>query len=298
MAKTPIRASYPDDLLIARNGEGPAAARPSTQRGTAIFANPLSQERPNGAERPSGHCDGAVTVVLANGSVETVLQPIVDLRTGRTVGAEALSRFSEHPSRPPAVWFAEATSVGLGVELEVVALRSALDQLSHVPSDLFLSLNASIETIISDGFHATFSDIPADRIVLELTTEVHDDCTQLDVTIGDLRSHGLRLAASVGRSNLRHILNLRPDIIKLDPDLIRGIEGDHVRQALVSALLGLGTGIHNVSFIAQGIETDGEFETLRALGCPFGQGFYLGRPGTLREHPPKHAVSGLLWLNE
>lgn len=268
-----------------------------TQPGTAMFPDQLTQERLNGTDRLSGHCECAVTVVLANGSVETVLQPIVDLRTGTTVGAEALSRFSEHPFRPPDVWFAEATSVGLGVELELVALRSALDQLRHVPSNLFLSLNASIETIISDGFRATFSDVPVDRVVLELTTGVND-YAQLDMTIGELRSHGLRLAASVGCSNLRHILDLRPDIIKVDADLIRGIEGDQVRQALVSALLALGTGLYNVSFIAQGIETDGEFETLRTLGCPFGQGFYLGRPGTLRERPPKHAVTGLLWLNE
>ena len=70
------------------------------------------------------------------------------------------------------------------------------------------------------------------------------------------------------------------------------------RRALASALLAFGRDAFNAGFIAEGIETEAEFETLRSLGCPFGQGFYLGRPGTLRAQPPRHAAAGQLWLDE
>ncbi len=71
--------------------------------------------------------------------------------------------------RAPDEWFAEAAEVGLGIDLEVAALDSALEQLPQLPSDLYLSLNASVETIMSDDFESRLDDVPAERIVLELT---------------------------------------------------------------------------------------------------------------------------------
>jgi len=144
------------------------------------------------------------------------------------------------------------------------------------------------------------SDVPAERVVLELTehTEVHD-YGKFEETIENLRSKGVRLAvddAGAGYSSFRHILNLRPDVIKLDIGLTRGIDGDPARRALGSALLTFGLDAYNASVVAEGIETEGEFKTLRALGCPFGQGYYLGRPGRLRAERLQSTAAEALWV--
>jgi EAL domain-containing protein (putative c-di-GMP-specific phosphodiesterase class I) len=228
----------------------------------------------------------AIRVTLANRDFESVFQPIVALQAGGALGVEALTRFGTTPVRPPDVWFAEARNVGLGVELEVAALRSALDQLHRLPSGLYLSLNASSDTMMSSEFREAVADAPAERVVLELTE--HDSVEDYELferTVQDLRSNGVRLAvddAGAGFSSFRHILNLRPDIIKLDIALTRGIDEDPARRALGSAMLTFGLDAYNAAIVAGGIETEAEFTTLRGLGCRFGQGYYLGRPGKLR----------------
>jgi len=223
-----------------------------------------------------------VRIALADRSLQTVFQPIVDLRTGGTVGAEALARFTAPPFRAPDLWFAEAAELGLGTELEVTALRSALEQLQKLPSGLYLSINASPATIVSAEFRAAMAEIPAERVVLELTEHTGiDDYHLFGETIAELRSNGLRLAvddAAAGFSSFRHILNLRPDIIKLDIALTRGIDTDPARRALGSAMLAFGLDAYNASIVAEGIETQSELTTLQGLGCHYGQGYYLGRP--------------------
>lgn len=181
--------------------------------------------------------------------------------------------------------------------MEMAALHVALQQLRRLPNGLYLSLNASVETIMSEEFRSSMEDVSAERIVLELT-EHHEvpDYLQFEQAVRNLRSKGVRLAvddAGSGYSSFRHILNLHPDIIKLDICLIRGIDGDPARRALGSALLTFGLDAYNASIVAEGIETEGEFRTLRGLGCPFGQGYYLGRPGRLRA--PRPATSQALW---
>lgn len=230
-----------------------------------------------------------VRITLAGDSMQTLFQPIVDLRTGGTVGAEALARFTAPPFRPPDLWFAEAAEVGLGTELEVSALRSALHQLAQLPSGLYLSLNASPATIVSPEFRAAMAEIPAERVVLELTEHTGiDDYYLFGEAIAEMRSNGLRLAvddAGAGFSSFRHILNLRPDIIKLDIALTRGIDRDPARRALGSAMLAFGLDAYNASIVAEGIETHSEMTTLQALGCKYGQGYYLGRPAQLSVLP-------------
>ena len=222
---------------------------------------------------------------IANRSLETHFQPIVDLRSGRAVGAEALSRFAQQPVRPPDVWFAEAASFGLGVELELTALDLALEQLHRLPSGLYLSVNASVETITSDDFRAVLADVPVERIVLELTEHTPIvDYPGFERSIQDLRSNGLRLAvddAGSGFSSFRHILDLQPDVIKLDIGLTHGIDRDPARQALGRALLAFVSETSDTAIVAEGIETQGELDTLRSLGFPSGQGFLLGRPSRL-----------------
>ncbi len=240
-----------------------------------------------------------VTEVLASRALETLLQPIMDLKGGASVGVEALSRFPGPGGRPPDVWFAQAASVGLGVDLEMLAISKALDQLSRLPSGLYLSINASAETIVSDRFKELLASIAAERVVLEVTEHAKvSDYGIFRQKIQELRRLGLRLAvddAGAGYASFRHVLNLRPDVIKLDIGLTRGIDMDPARQALGSALLTFGLDAYRASMVAEGIETAGELDTLRALGYPLGQGFYLARPGRLRL-PGSTERTKRLWL--
>ena len=119
--------------------------------------------------------------------------------------------------------------------------------------------------------------------MLELTEhESVDDYELLETTVNRLRSEGVRLAvddAGAGFSSFRHILKLRPDIIKLDVALTRGIDGDPARRALGSAMLTFGLDAYNAAIVAEGIETEAEFKTLRGLGMSIRPGLL---PGTTR----------------
>ena len=252
----------------------------------------------SGASTDADSQEKLIRVKVARDTLTTVFQPIVELQTGRTVGAEALSRFSNPPLRPPDLWFEEAADVGMQVELEVTALHTALKQLRQLPSGLYLSLNASPATMVSSDFRSVISDVESERLVLELTEHTGiENYEAFREAIAHLRSRGLRLAiddAGSGFSSFRHILNLRPDIIKLDITITRGIDSDPARKALGSALLAFGLDAYNATIVAEGIETAGELDTLRALGCRFGQGFYLGRPGEMQRIVTHVPLTGVL----
>jgi len=207
-----------------------------------------------------------------------VYQPIMDVATRRPIGFECLSRF--HTGRPDA-WFADAAGVGLGVTLELAAIRKALSALPLMPADIYLAINASPETILGDGLEAVLAPLPARRIVLEVTE--HANVSDYDVLCAALRKwreRGVRLAvddAGAGYSSLQHILALQPELIKLDMSLTRNICDDPARKALAAALIGFARDTGS-SIIAEGVETAEELATLRGLGVEKVQGYFLGRP--------------------
>jgi EAL domain-containing protein (putative c-di-GMP-specific phosphodiesterase class I) len=196
-------------------------------------------------------------------------------------GYEALTRFS--PSNGdlmgPIVAFAAAARVGLGLELEIVTLRASLAAASVLPPQAFVSLNVSPELLLS-GRLAELLAGHERQVVLEITEHVAiSDYAALRRSLVGLGAR-VRLAvddAGAGFASFRHILELAPDFVKLDIDLVRGIDTDPARQALVAGMTHFATdrGLH---LIAEGIETKAELATLRSLGLEFGQGYLLGRP--------------------
>ncbi|MFN2464411.1 MAG: EAL domain-containing protein [Candidatus Dormibacteria bacterium] len=222
--------------------------------------------------------------VLTGGLVSMVFQPIIDLQTRRVNGVESLARLTAEPRRTPDLWFIEATAVGLGVELELLAIRQALLQLELLPPSVYMSVNASPATAASPGLATVLETTPLQRVVLEVTE--HDAVTDYEVLIAslkDLRSRGLRLAVDdmgSGFANLRHILELHPDIIKLDVALTRGIDSDTPRRALAASFASFAREI-GAKIVAEGMETSEECETLKDLGVHLGQGYFLARPGPL-----------------
>jgi EAL domain-containing protein (putative c-di-GMP-specific phosphodiesterase class I) len=141
--------------------------------------------------------------------LQIVFQPILDLTTGEVLGAEALSRFGTEPQRSPAQWFIEAAEVGLGIQLELAALRRAAEGLSMLPPNAFLSVNASSETIRSPALLNALEGLPGSRLVIELTEhERMEDYETLVAPVAKLRERGIRLAvddAGAGFASLQHI---------------------------------------------------------------------------------------------
>jgi EAL domain-containing protein (putative c-di-GMP-specific phosphodiesterase class I)/CheY-like chemotaxis protein len=229
-----------------------------------------------------------VQQLLDEQDITMVFQPIVDLLTSRIVGVEALARFSAQPQRRPDEWFAEAATVGLDTDLELLAVSTAVAHLDQLPADTYLSINVSPQTALDPRLTETLRSQAA-RIVLELTEHAPvDQYHHLLAALGELRNAGMRVAvddAGSGYASLQHILRLSPDIIKLDIELIRSINTDPARQSLATALVLFGDKI-GATITAEGIETDDELHTLRRLHVPYGQGYHLGRPAHLPQRTP------------
>ena len=208
-------------------------------------------------------------------------QPIYQVNDHRPVGFECLSRFQTEPYQPPNVWFQEAADVALGEWLEKEAIKAALPQLKSIHEKAYLALNASPETVMSADFAKVFDNVPHDRIVLEITEHAHvSDYASLNLALSPLRRNGIRLAvddAGSGYSSLQHIIQLKPDIIKLDISLTANVDKDPMRYALASALISFARTI-GCEIVAEGIETKTELAALKALGVHKVQGYYLAKP--------------------
>jgi EAL domain-containing protein (putative c-di-GMP-specific phosphodiesterase class I) len=221
--------------------------------------------------------------ILDRDNVDMEFQPVFDLLDCKIVSLEALARFWAEPMRPPSAWFAEAMDVGLGVELELAAVRSALQRLDEIPAEIALAINVSPATALDPHFCELLYDV-AHRIVIEITEHAQvDDYDELRDALAPLRERGAKLAiddVGAGFANLRHILRLAPDLLKLDLSLTQEISRDPAREALASSLVGF-AGDVGASIVAEGISSDEDLTVLRALGVDYGQGYHLARPSAL-----------------
>ena len=232
--------------------------------------------------------------VMEAGGPLVVLQPIVELSTGDRVGAEALSRFPQDWGKAPDVCFGEAHSIGLGHQLELLALERAADHLATV--DGYVSMNVSPATLLTPECSALLDRLPLERVLLELSEhDPVDDYDALRATLAPLRSRGMRLAiddVGAGFSSLRHIVVTSPDVIKLDRSLVDGVTADPVLRTLVRSLVDFGHGC-DASVVAEGVETEDDAATLRALDVDHGQGWHFGRPGPVGDLAPCPARAAL-----
>jgi len=147
-------------------------------------------------------------------------QPVVAASTGVVCGLEILSRFPSEPYSGPAEWFSAARNAGLADELEMRAIEKGLGMLSHMGNSAYLACNASADALMNKEFVRLLSRQPLERIVLEITEhDVVSDYRRLRKVLRPLRDRGLRIAvddAGAGYASLQHILELKPDVIKLD----------------------------------------------------------------------------------
>jgi PAS domain S-box-containing protein len=226
--------------------------------------------------------------VLTDRTVMTSFQPIRCLGTGAVIGAEALTRFNASPVGSPETWFADAAFIGRGPDLEFLALETALLAAAKLPAHLYVAVNLSPCACLDPrlGEILQRSGLPARRIVVEVTERSPvADYERLAAALARLRHSGLRVAvddAGAGFASMRHILQLKPEVIKLDRTIIAGIDTDPGQRALGAAMVTFAIGI-GATLIAEGIETRTELATVTGLGMKVGQGYLLGRPSVRPE---------------
>jgi EAL domain-containing protein (putative c-di-GMP-specific phosphodiesterase class I) len=230
------------------------------------------------------HLRGArvkIAQTILSEAFHPVFQPIKDLATGQTVGFEALTRFDsgEAPDRV----FGDAERAGLGAELEAATLAAALGAGTRLPAGTWLSLNVS-PAMLAEG--DALERLLAQRtrpIVLEVTEHVViHDYAPLHAALRRL-GPDVRLAvddAGAGAANFQHLVDLRPDIVKIDAGLIRGVNADVSRQALVAGLVHFAA-LAGAVVVAEGVETEAERTTVHTLGVPLAQGYLLARPAAI-----------------
>lgn len=220
--------------------------------------------------------------ILERRSFRPVFQPVVDLVTGEVVGWEALTRFDD--AGRPDIHIDEARAVGLGPELEKTLVEAALLAAEALPEHCWLSVNLSPEALIG-GTAAEILRHTDRRVVVEVTEHVEVESYPAVRRAVMRLGPGVQIAvddAGAGVASLRHILELRPDLVKLDIALVHEVDEDPARQALVAGLSHFAATTGTL-LVAEGIETEAELEAVRALGVTLGQGYHLGRPLPIEE---------------
>jgi EAL domain-containing protein (putative c-di-GMP-specific phosphodiesterase class I) len=220
-----------------------------------------------------------MAALVRDGAFRAAFQPMVELNGGDVIGYEALTRF--HDGVGPEVRFAEAATLGLGADLELATLETAIAASEALPAGTFLSVNVTPALVLErhDALCAVLER--AERsIVLELTE--HDAVDDYGALRDALRrcEPSVRVSiddAGAGFASLRHVVMLQPDFVKLDRTWVTGIDADPTRQAMVAGLsyFARTTGC---DLVAEGIELEAERDVLAELDVRFGQGYLLGRP--------------------
>jgi diguanylate cyclase (GGDEF)-like protein/PAS domain S-box-containing protein len=221
-------------------------------------------------------------------------QPVVDLPTQQLTGVEALVRW-QHPERGmlgPHHFIHNAEESGLIVPLGRWVLQQACLQLGrwqHTPAgrDLKMNVNLSARQFQYTGLVGDVRDaiaaagIVASRLTLEITESMllHDMDAAIE-TLEALRGLGVRLAIDdfgTGYSSLNYLKRLPVDIIKIDRAFVTQVATHADDKALVHAVVSLSQAL-SMETVAEGIETDDQWEMLHRLGCDYGQGYLFGYP--------------------
>jgi diguanylate cyclase len=212
-----------------------------------------------------------------------VFQPIVNLLNGAVVAVEALSRF-DGSRLPPDEVFARAWLRGSGPHLEATALEAALAVRGALGA-LPVHVNVSVRALLTAEVR---SALPADLhgVVIEITEQdMSSEVESLGAILRTLRAAGATLAIDdfgVGFSNLRRLIELAPDVVKIDRSLVTDVHKDRGRASVIAAAV-MQVRMSQRKLCAEGIETEQERRALIRLGVRQGQGFLFSRAVPLDE---------------
>jgi EAL domain-containing protein (putative c-di-GMP-specific phosphodiesterase class I)/GGDEF domain-containing protein len=214
-------------------------------------------------------------------SVYIDYHPILTTDTGEIFGYEALARGVMRSLRSPEVMFEVAAEADLIWELSRLCRSRAVEGMaSWLTHQQLLFLNVDPHDFSDPTFESLDSAEP-ERVVIEITERTAiKDYPKFRERLRAFRDRGFRFAvddAGSGYAGLGSIANLEPDFIKLDISLINSIDTNFIKQNLVETMVKFAEE-HNAMVIAEGVERAEELETVKQLGVPLVQGFFLHRP--------------------
>lgn len=227
--------------------------------------------------------------LILNNEVRTVFQAIVDVKSLAVIGYEALSRGpTDSEFSSPLLMFLLATEFGLTFELDSLCRKTAFESARHIDTDTKIFVNTLPMTIHDPEFRGQYLQdllndlkIKPENVVFEVNEGLAIDNYELfKGALKDYSDIGIVHASDdIGRgyADLERILELAPGFMKLDISMVRDIDQSYIKQQMVKAMISLA---HNISskIIAEGVERKDEFETLKALGVDYVQGYLFGLP--------------------
>ncbi len=237
--------------------------------------------------------------ILRRARIRTVYQPIFQLEKLEVFGHEALTRGpADTAFESPELLFQFAGENESVWELEQLCLASSASNYSPAsPGNLFINIEADTIASLSKSGPQTVPPLFAQKhsIVLEVTERsAIRDVAVFRTALAKLRELGFRIAiddAGSGYASLQAIAELKPDFIKVANTLVTGLRTDSIKRDVVEMLVNLSGRIDAVC-VAEGIETPEDLEECRALGIPYGQGFYLGVPTDRPASEPAREFTG------
>lgn len=239
--------------------------------------------------------------MLAERRITSHFQPIVETGdTSSVFGYEALLRgIEDKTTLPPDRIFAAARDAGLLFQLDLAARQSAIREAVRHGLDARIFINFAPNSIYDPAFclrttvgAVREAGLPADRIVFEvIESEQVTDLGHLEAILTVYRQSGFQVALDdlgAGYSSLSLMSRLRPDFVKFDKELIRGVDQDAYKAVVAGKLLELARQL-GIRTVAEGVESRGEYEWLRGHGADYVQGYLIAAPAA----PPARGIPRL-----
>ncbi|MEZ5809835.1 MAG: EAL domain-containing protein [Rhizobiaceae bacterium] len=247
-----------------------------------------SQEMEEAAKRIA-RIEQALRRAVSAGEVEPHFQPIVDLKTRKTIGFECLARWTDRDLGfvSPAVFIPIAEERGIVGPMSQLLLRKATEAARAWPEHLFLSFNLSPSQLVDQntGLHILSilekTGFDPKRLEIEITeTGVMSDPASAEKIVEDLRKVGIRVSLDdfgTGQSSLGRLRDFHFDKLKIDRAFVSSILDDRPSEHIIRAILAMCEGL-GMDVVAEGIEDEKQADKLVQFGCQGGQGFFFGKP--------------------
>ncbi|MFO0555807.1 MAG: EAL domain-containing protein [Polyangiaceae bacterium] len=236
------------------------------------------------AHVPQDRASLEATFARALDTLWVAYQPIVVYSQRTVLGFEGLLRAREPALPHPGAIIDAAERLE---ELDILGRtirRHAAGDMATSPSDQLLFVNLHVRDLADPTLYEPEQPLSriAPKVVLEITERAAlDEIGDARTRIARLREMGFRIAIDdlgAGYSGLASFAQLEPEVVKLDMSLVRGIDENRTKQKVVRSMVAL-TREMGMLVVVEGVETDGELETLVSLGCDVFQGYRFAKPG-------------------
>ncbi len=230
---------------------------------------------------------------INQGDIQTVFQPISDIQTNKIAGFEALSRWT-HPDRgfiSPVEFITLAEETELIIEVGDLVFTRAIDLLSQLPDHVFININVSSKQLDDDQFlnrvvaKIKANNISPQRLKLEITETMVVDFKLAKKWLDKCRKIGFPVCADdfgTGHSGMEQLVELNFDVLKVDQVFIRNMFKNQRYKIILESIATIAKQL-DTKLVAEGIESDEEYEVLKKLEFDFGQGYYFGKPMSVED---------------